>query len=63
MNINNDTAQARLLASRLGELAALSRTQQAQTRLPFIISQLRRHFAKRQDAQDKLKANAFLAGG
>jgi hypothetical protein len=61
MQPTHDFQQARLLASRLGELAALGRTQPAQTRLP-VISQLRKRLA-RQQARDKLKANEFLAGG
>jgi hypothetical protein len=64
MSINNHhNAQAQLLASRLGELAALNRPQQTQTRLPFVISQLRRQVAERQDARQKVKASEFLAGG
>jgi hypothetical protein len=55
--------QARLLASRLGELAALNRPPQVQTRLPFVVTHLRRQVAERQQARDKLKANEFLAGG
>jgi hypothetical protein len=65
MHPSQDPARARLLAARLGELAALGRQQlgQATLGLPFIVTQLRRHVAERRQARDKLKANEFLAGG
>jgi hypothetical protein len=65
MPTTHDPAQAQLLASRLGELAALGRPQvgQATGRLPVVVTRLRQRIRARDEARDKLKANEFLAGG
>jgi hypothetical protein len=66
MNPPYDPARARLLAARLGELAALGRPQVGQatpTRLPSVLAQQRKRVRAREEARDKLKAEEFLAGG
>jgi hypothetical protein len=65
MPTTHDPAQARLLAARLGELAALGRPQPAHDtpRLPFVVAQLHQRVRAQEEARDKMKANEFLAGG